>query len=154
MKTELDTMEAAGLDMEAMRQRLEFMNSLQEIGPEGRENRLAFLRALSELARENTAARSIVERLLDGIRDKRLQEKKATFRAYYLEGDTKTNARQTARRLCMDPATVYRHIRRILSEMLPLAFGIYGVYKADSEWEAALKAAISRQETAQGAGEG
>lgn len=153
MRPELEAMEAAGLDMEEVRRGWAFMNSLQEITSEGRENRIAFVRALAELARENAAAHSIVERLLDRIGGN-LQEEKATFRAYYLEGDKKPNARQIARRLCMDPATVYRHIRRILSEMLPLLFGIYGVSQTGEERETAQEAPGDRQETAGATGEG
>ena len=153
MKTELEAMEAAGLDMEAVRRGWVLMNSLQEIGPEARKNRLLFLRALAELARKNAAARSTVTGLLDVVGGK-LPEEAATFRAYYLEGDTKPSARQIARRLCMDITTVHRHNRRILSAMLAPVFGVYGYFQTDSERETAQESKGSRQETAQAAGEG
>lgn len=176
MKTELEAMEAAGLDMEAVRRGWAFMNSLQETGPEGRKNRLLFLRALAELARKNTAARSIVERLLDLVGGK-LPEEAATFRAYYLEGEKQPSARQIARERFIDPATVYRHNRVILSAMLAPVFGVNGYFQTDSEREPyqetaqerkraydreygrqkrrkAKERASDRQETAQGSAEG
>lgn len=120
-QTELEAMEAAGLDLEAVKRAAGFFSGLRDPGPEGRENRLLCLRALAELARENAAARLIVTELLDAIAGK-LPAEAATFRGYYLDGDTKPSAHQLARVLYMDRATVFNHTRRIFAAMLPAAF--------------------------------
>lgn len=62
----------------------------------------------------------------------RRPEEAAVFRAYYLDGDAKPTARQIGRRLCMDARTVHRYNRRILIAMLPVAFGVYGLFYPDS----------------------
>ena len=144
MKTELEMMEAAGLDMEAVRRRWAFMNSLQGIGPEGRKNRLLFLRALVELARKNAVARPIVERLLDLVGGK-LPEEAATFRDYYLDGEKQPSARQIARRRFVDTRTIYRHNRVILSAMLVPVFGVNGYFRMDSEQEPYRETAQERK---------
>lgn len=122
MILDIDRARAAGLDLEAMERAAGFFVGLREPGPEGEAWRLSCLRALADLARENAAARSIVGELLDAVAGK-LPGEAETFRAYYLDGDTKPSARQIARRLYMDRATVFNHTRRIFAAMLPLAFG-------------------------------
>ena len=86
--------------------------------------------ALAELSRENSAARSIVEKLLDAVNIKHSEEAIA-FRAYYLDGKKKPTARQISRRLYIDVRTVYKYNRRILIAMLPVAFGVYGLFYPD-----------------------
>lgn len=122
MILDIDRARAAGLDLEAMERAAGFFVGLRDPGPEGEAWRLSCLRVLADLARENAAARSIVGELLDGVAGK-LPGEADTFRAYYLDGDTKPSARQLARRLYMDRATVFSHTRRIFTAMLPLAFG-------------------------------
>lgn len=118
-------------NFEEAHEALEALGAIWEKGEEGQRNRIAFLRALAELARGNAAARSIVEKLLNLVGDKRPEEA-AVFRAYYLEGEKKPTARQIARRLCMDVRTVHRYNRHILIAMLPVAFGVYGLFYPDS----------------------
>ena len=137
MKIGLEALEAAGLDMEEVRRGWALMNSLRETGPEGRKNRLLLLRTLAGLARKNAAAHSTVAALLDVVGGE-LPEEAATFRACYLEGDTKPNARQISRSLHVVPETVHRHNRRILSSMLAPAFGVYGHFQTDREREREL----------------
>lgn len=123
-------------DFEEAHEALEALSAIWEEGEEGQRNRIAFLRALAELARENAAARLIVEKLLNLVGGKRPEEA-AVFQAYYLEGEKKPTARQIARRLCMDVRTVRRYNRRILIAMLPVAFGVYGLFYPDSKPERA-----------------
>ena len=134
MKTELEAMKAAGVDLEEAQKAWTFLNSLREPGPEGRKSRLDCLRALAELARENAAARSIVRELLDAVLGK-LPREADVFRAYYLDGEKRPSPRQLARRLFVDPATVYRQNKRILTAMLTPAFGVYGCFQTDRERE-------------------
>lgn len=122
MILDIDRARAAGLDLEAMEQAAGFFVGLREPGPEGEAWRLSCLRALADLARENAAARSIVGELLDAVAGE-LPGEADTFRAHYLDGDTKPSARQISRCLYMDRATVFNHTRRIFAAMLPLAFG-------------------------------
>lgn len=121
-------------DFEEVHEALETLGAIWEAGEEGQKNRIAFLRALAELTRENAAARSIMEKLLDAVSGKRPEEV-AVFRAYYLEGKKKPTARQIARCLCMDVRTVHRYNRRILIAMLPVAFGVEGLFYPDSDLE-------------------
>lgn len=121
-------------DFEKVHEALETLSTIWEAGEEGQRSRIEFLRAISELARENGAARSIAEKLLDAVGGKRPEEA-AVFRAYYLKGKKKPTARQIARRLCMDVRTVYRYNRRILIAMLPVAFGVEGLFYPDSDLE-------------------
>ncbi len=153
MKTELEAMKAAGVDMEEAGKAWAFLNSLWEPGPEGRKRRLDCLRALAELARENAAAGSIVGKLLDAVAGK-LPDEANTFRAYYLDGERRPNTRQLARRLFVDPTTVHRHNKHILTAMLAPAFGVYGYFQTERERETAQEAPGGRQETPPGAGEG
>ena len=48
------------------------------------------------------------------------------FRVYYLDGLT---ARQAGHALHMDKRSIYRCNRGIMEAMLPLAFGLDGLYK-------------------------
>lgn len=134
MKTELEAMKVAGVDLEEARKAWDFLDGLREPGPEGRKRRLDCLRALAELARENAAARSIVGELLDAVAGK-LPGEADTFRAYYLDGEKRPSPRQLARRLFVDPATVLRHNKQILTAMLAPAFGVYGCFQTDQERE-------------------
>lgn len=132
MKIDEETIQAAGLTTKEVEAALSCLSGITEAGKEGRENRIAFLRALAGLARENDVARAAVVRLLDGV-GRKLPEEAETFRAYYLEGNTHQTARQVGRRLCMDVRTVYSHNRRVLKAMLPLAFGIDGLFLMNIE---------------------
>ena len=134
MNIEPKEMQEIKCDFEEVHEALETISTIWEAGEEGQKNRIAFLRALAELTRENAAARSIVEKLLDAVSTKRSEEA-AAFRAYYLEGKKKPTARQIARRLCMDVRTVYRCNRRILIAMLPVVFGVEGLFYPDSDLE-------------------
>lgn len=127
MNVEQKEMREAKSDFEEVHEALETLSAIWEAGEEGQKNRIASLRALAELARENAAARSIVEKLLDAVGGKRPEEA-AVFRAYYLEGKKMPTARQIARRLCMDVRTVHRYNRRILIAMLPVTFGVEGLF--------------------------
>ncbi|MBD5161316.1 MAG: hypothetical protein HDT14_04730 [Oscillibacter sp.] len=53
------------------------------------------------------------------------------FRACYLDGANRPTARQVGRALSMDKRSVHRCICRTLEVMLPLAFGLDGLYTAD-----------------------
>lgn len=122
MRLDINEARAAGLDIEAIQKAEDFFAGLREPGPDGEACRLFCLRALADLSRENTAARSIIGELLDAVTGE-LPGEAETFRAYYLEGNTKPSARQIARRLYMDRATVFNHTRRIFAAMPPFAFG-------------------------------
>lgn len=152
-KTVIEEMEAAGMNVEEVRRVWAFLSGLQGIGPEGRENRIACLRALAEIARENATARSAVTRWLDEVEYK-LPEEAITFRLYYLEGDARPSIKQLARCLYISTSTVNRHNKRILEAMLPLVFGIDGIFQTDEERENAQKATRDRLEAVQGTGEG
>lgn len=132
MNIEPKEMQEIKSDFEEVHEALETISTIWEAGEEGQRNRIAFLRALADLARGNAAARSIAEKLLDAVGGKRSEEA-AVFRAYYLEGEKKPTARRTARRFCMDVRTVHRYNRRILIAMLPVAFGVEGLFYPDAD---------------------
>lgn len=132
---------------EELERAVAFLRELQEISPEGKRARIAAIRALSELAREHPAARSYLEKLLEHVK-KQLPEECQTYRALFLEGETKPSTRQIARRLHMDVVSVNRHARRVCGAMLPLVFGIGGVFRTGPG------AARGRPESTPGAGDG
>lgn len=112
----------------------EYLEGLEELTPAQMGERVAALRMLANRARENAAARAIIERLLTFC-VRSLPDEAETFRFYYLDGDKRPSDRQAARRLCLDKRSVHRHNRRILEAMTPAAFGVYGVFQTDSERE-------------------
>lgn len=134
-------------DFEEVHEALETISTIWEAGEEGQRNRIAFLRALADLARGNAAARSIAEKLLDSVGGKRPEEA-AVFRAYYLEGEKKPTARQIARSFCMDVRIVHRYNRRILIAMLPVAFGVYGLFYPDSNQRGGQRGAMRNVKSA------
>ncbi len=112
---------------------VELIRSLVPAGPEAINRRVAILRGIAGQARESTAARRIIVRLLDIVADG-LPDEAATFRIVYLDGQ-RQSARQTGRALCMDKRTVQRHTHRVLEAMLAPAFGVYGVFLTERERE-------------------
>lgn len=112
----------------------EYLEELEELTPGQKAQRVKLLRAIAGKARENAAARDFIERLLT-VCVKKLHDEPKTFRAVYLDGDTRPSARQVGRRLCFDVRSVHRHNRRVLEAMLLPAFGVYGVFQTDSERE-------------------
>ena len=62
-----------------------------------------------------------------------MPQEAATFRAFYLDGETKPTARQVGRSLCMDKTSVFRHNRRVLKAMLPAVFGLDGLFQSAEE---------------------
>lgn len=112
----------------------EYLEGLEELTPGQKAQRVKLLRAIAGKARENTAARDFIESLLT-VCVKKFPDESETFRAVYLDGDTRPSARQVGRRLCLDMRSVHRHNRHILEAMLPAAFGVYGVFQTDSERE-------------------
>lgn len=112
----------------------EYLEGLEELTPGQKAQRVKLLRAIAGKARENAAARDFIESLLT-VCVKKFPDESETFRAVYLDGDTRPSARQVGRRLCLDRRTVHRHNRHILEAMLPAAFGVYGVFQTDSERE-------------------
>ena len=130
MRIEPQEMQDVKSNFEKVCKDLEALGTIWETGEKGQNYRIAFLRALAELSRENSAARSIVEKLLDTVNIKHSEEAIA-FRAYYLDGKKKPTARQISHRLYIDVRTVYKYNRRILIAMLPVAFGVYGLFYPD-----------------------
>lgn len=112
----------------------EYLEGLEELTPGQKAQRVELLRAIAGRARENAAAHDFIERLL-AVCVKKLPDESETFRAVYLDGNTRPSARQVCRRLCFDIRTIHRHNRHVLEAMLPAAFGVYGVFQTDSEGE-------------------
>ena len=123
----LGAAKTAGITPEQIEAARHLLSILSEHGKEGHENRIALLRALAELARENNRARNALEPMLSHI-EGRMPEEVKTFRAVYMEGASRLSGREIGRRFCMDARTVHRHNRRVLEAMLPLAFGIDGIF--------------------------
>ena len=118
---------AASITPEQIMAARHLLSMLSEHGKEGHENRIALLRALAELGRENNRARNALEFMLSHI-EERMPDEVKTFRAVYMEGATRLSGRKIGRRFCMDARTVHRHNRRVLEAMLPLAFGLDGIF--------------------------
>lgn len=111
-----------------------YLDGLEELTPGQKAQRVELLRAIAGRARENAATHDFIERLLT-VCEKKLPDESETFRAVYLDGNTRPSARQVGRRLCFDVSSVHRHNRHVLEAMLPAAFGVYGVFQTDSERE-------------------
>lgn len=97
----------------------------ERAGPKQRAQRVAAIRHIATQAREDAAERSHVEWLLRQI-EPDLPAEAQIFRAYYLDGQT---ARSIGHRTYMDKRSVHRCNRRVLEAMLPLAFGLDGIYE-------------------------
>ena len=106
-----------------------FFSGVTELTTEEKTRRVALVRSVAERARDNAEARSTVERWLEQVEPDMPQEA-ATFRAFYLDGETKPTARQVGRSLCMDKTSVFRHNRRVLKAMLPAVFGLDGLFQS------------------------
>lgn len=103
----------------------DFFSSHTELTIQEKDGRVAAIREIADHAREDASARSFVEWLVQQL-ETELPTEAQTFRAYYLDGLT---ARQAGRALHMDKRSVHRCNRRIMEAMLPLAFGLDGLYK-------------------------
>ena len=101
---------------ESQRWMREFFSGLRELTPETKASRMA---------RGDASARSTIEWALGHIAET-MPAEASVFRATYLEGRT---ARSVGRDLHMDKRTVYRLNRRVLESMLPLLFGLDGIYE-------------------------
>lgn len=95
-----------------------------ELTAAGKTARVAVIRSIAERSREDAAARSYTEWLAEQI-EPELPIETAVIRAYYLDGQS---ARQVSHTLSMDKRSVYRYINRGLEAMLPLAFGLDGLW--------------------------
>lgn len=104
----------------------EFFSSHAELTAAGRTERIAVIRRIAERSRGDAVARSYTEWLAREI-EPDLPVEAAVFRAYYLAGQT---ARQARRTLNMDKRSVHRCINRGLEAMLPLAFGLDGLFSS------------------------
>ena len=117
------------IELETSRKWLQsFFATVKELSPEAKRQRIGIIRRIAENARSNsTAAKSIKYLFANVALD--LPEESKTFRAYYLEGDIKPSARSIGRNIHIDKATVHRHNHRVLEAMLPVMFGIDGVFE-------------------------
>lgn len=115
----------------------EFFSSHAELTAAGKAERVAVIRSIAERSREDAAARSYTEWLAREI-EPDLPVEAAVFRAYYLDGQT---ARQVGRALSMDKRNVYRCINRGLDAMLPLVFGLDGLWNCTVKKGARVPAA-------------
>ncbi len=118
----------------------EFFSSHTELNPVEKLQRVKAIRDIAEHSREDAETRSYVEWLVQQV-EIELPTEARVFRAYYWDGQT---ARSIGRSLHMDKRSVYRCNRRILEAMLPLVFGLGGIFESIQE------AALDGLETAQG----
>ncbi len=95
-----------------------FFSSHAELTIQEKDERIAVLRGIANRAREDAAARSFMEWLVQQA-ETELPAEARVFKAYYLDGLT---ARQAGRALHMDKRSVHRCNRRIMEAMLPLAY--------------------------------
>lgn len=102
----------------------DFFSSHAELMAAGKAERVAVIRDIADRSREDAATRSYTEWLAQEI-EPELPMETAVFRAYYLDGQT---ARQVSHTLSMDKRSVYRCINRGLEAMLPLVFGLDGLW--------------------------
>ncbi len=107
----------------------DFFSSHTELNPEEKLQRVEAIRDIAERSREDAETQSYVEWLVQQV-EIELPAEARVFRAYYWDGQT---ARLIGRRLHMDKRGVYRCNRRILEAMLPLVFGLGGIYKSRPE---------------------
>ncbi len=117
----------------------EFFSSHTELNLKEKSKRVEAIRAIAEHSREDAETRSYVEWLVQQV-EIELPTEARVFRAYYWDGQT---ARSTGRSLHMDKRSVYRCNRRMLGAMLPLVFGLGGIFESIQE------AALDGPETAQ-----
>jgi|GEM_PF-5237551 len=99
-------------------------SNLRKLAPAEKNERVAIIRSIAVRAREDTAARSYVEWLVKQI-ERDMPTETRTFWACYLDGQT---ARSVGRAHHMDKRSVHRCNRRALEAMLPLVFGLGGIY--------------------------
>lgn len=109
----------------------EFFSIHRELTPEEKRQRTAAIRGIAERSREDAAARSYTEWLVEQIKPELPTEAQA-FRACYLDGTSRPTARQVGHDLNMDKRSVHRCIRRVLDAALPLVFGLGGLYESCS----------------------
>lgn len=112
---------------ECQRQMREFFSGLVELTSEEKASRVAVIWSIAERSWEDAEARSYVEWLVKQVEPELPTEAQA-FRVCYLDGASRPTARQMGRALCMDKRSVHRCICRILAAMLPLAFGLDGLF--------------------------
>lgn len=132
---DIETTRGTEIEPEDIREAVSFFRDMEKKDGSGKPAQMAFLRALAELARENRAARSVVERLLNTIRGQVPDEETATFKAYYLDGEKKLSARTIGRQFYVDISTVHRRNRKVLESMLVPFFGIDGIEMEKQEGE-------------------
>lgn len=107
-----------------------FFSTHRKLTPEEKRQRTAAIRNIMERSREDTAARSYTEWLVEQIKPE-LPMESQVFRACYLDGASRPTARQVGHDLSMDKRSVHRCIRRVLDAALPLVFGLDGLFTAD-----------------------
>lgn len=108
----------------------EFFSGHRELTAAEKASCVAVIRSIAERSRVDAGARSYMEWLVEQV-EPELPMEVQTFRACYLDGANRPTARQVGRTLSMDKRSVHRCIRRALEAMLPLAFGMDGLYTAD-----------------------
>ena len=108
----------------------EFFSRHRELTPEEKAERVVVIRSIAERSRVDAEARSYMEWLTEQVGPDLPMEVQA-FRACYLDGVSRPTSRQVGRARSMDKRSVHRCIRRTLEAMLPLAFGLDGLYAAD-----------------------
>lgn len=135
-----------------MQEAIDLVRKLTKADPAAILRRVEILRAIARAARGNAAARAYIERLLEAPA-KRFPEHAATFRATYLDGETRPSPRQLARQFYVDPSTVVKRNSHIFEAMLPTAFGVYGIFLTDEELEYHVGDAGEPREAARSVGE-
>lgn len=105
----------------------DFFSTHRELTPEEKRQRTAAIRGIAERSREDAAARSYTEWIVEQIKSE-LPMEAQVFRACYLGGASRPTARQVGHDLNMDKRSVYRCICRVLDAALPLVFGLGGLY--------------------------
>lgn len=102
----------------------EFFSSHRELTLKEKAQRVSAIRTIAIQVREDADARSYVEWLVKQI-ERDMPTEAQIFQACYLNGQT---ARSVGRAYHMDKRSVHRCNRRALEAMLPLAFGLGGIY--------------------------
>ncbi len=119
-------------NMDQVREAAEYLRKLTLTDEQSKKMRMEFIRALAYMARKNPKARYVIESKLAFV-ERFLPYESETFRSFFLDGTKRKSARIVSKELCMDPSTVFNHIKKVLECMLVVVFGSDAIFTISGE---------------------
>ena len=118
--------------MDQVREAAEYLRKLTLADEQSKKRRMEYIRALAYMARENPKARHVIESKLVFV-ERFLPYESKTFRSFFLDGSKRKSGRKVSKELCMDPTTVFNHIKKVLECMLVVMFGSDAIFTISGE---------------------